>query len=94
MRKSKEMGIKLATEALRAINSIEDYQSQGQFSFVSKKFIQPDATVGVFMLTHNIAVAHFPGEYFNDFAVQLKLGSPFEFTLFMSMTHGNLGYVP
>jgi len=94
MQKSKEMGTKLANEAIRAINSIEDYQSQGQFSFVSKQFKQPDASVGVIRLTPTIGLAHFPGEYFNDFAVQLRQGSPFEFTLFMSMTNGNLGYVP
>ena len=94
MKKSKEMGAKLANVALYAINSIEDYQSQGLFSFVSKKFSQPDAAVGTIRLTPNIAIAHFSGEYFNDFAVQLKHNSPFEFTLFMSMTNGNLGYVP
>jgi hypothetical protein len=94
MVKSAEMGAKLATAALSAINLIKDYQNQGQFSFVSKTFSQPHAEVGAFMLNSDIAVAHFPGEYFNDFAVQLKQGSPFKHTLFMSMTNGNLGYVP
>jgi hypothetical protein len=94
MFKSAEMGEKLANQALIAIDSIKDYQSQGQFSFISKEFSQPDASVGAIKLTPNIAVAHFPGEYFDDFTVKLKQGSPFEFTLFMSMTNGNLGYVP
>jgi hypothetical protein len=94
MVKSADMGGKLANEVLSAINSIEYYQSQGQFSFISKEFSQPDASVGAIKLTQNIAVAHFQGEYFNDFAVQLRQVSPFEFTLFMSMTNGNLGYVP
>ena len=91
MLKSNEMGTKLANEALRAINSIENYQSQGQFSFESKQFSQPDASVGVIILISSIGLAHFPGEYFSDFAVQLRQGSPFEFTVFMSMTNGNLG---
>jgi neutral ceramidase len=94
MVKSAELGGKLANVALGAINSIKDYQCQGQFSFVSKQFSQPDASVGVIMLTSSIGLAHFPGEYFDDFAVQLRQSSPFNFTMFMSMTNGNLGYVP
>jgi hypothetical protein len=82
MQKSAAMGANLADVAIRAVDSIENYQSQGQFLLLSQHFSKPDASVGSIMLTSSIALAHFPGEYFNDFGLQLRQKSPVKHTFF------------
>ena len=91
---SKKLGIELGQTVHQAASEITSFQNQASFRLVTHQFSQPQAQVGVLQLTDDIALAHFPGEYFNDFAVQLKRGTGIRHTLFVSMANGYLGYVP
>ena len=94
IQKSREMGIELAEAVLESIHGIPNYSQQGQFAFASKTFSSPEAIVGAVLLTPEIGLAHFPGEYFDDFGLQLKQQSKLKYTFFLSMSNGELGYVP
>ncbi|MEH6592390.1 MAG: hypothetical protein V7746_19145 [Halioglobus sp.] len=102
--KSKELGEKLAAEVVKNINSIRDYQSQGQFSFKNLRYSLPlvkepelefsPAEINTLFLTEDIALASFSGEFFNQFGVMVKQQSPSKHTFFMGYTNGSLGYIP
>ncbi len=88
------MGTELAEAVLESIHGIAHYSQQGQFAFASKTFSSPEAIVGAVLLTPEIGLAHFPGEYFDDFGLQVKQLSNLKHTFFLSMSNGELGYVP
>ena len=94
MQKSREMGTELAEAVLESIHGIANYSQQGQFAFATKTFSSPEAIVGAVLLTPEIGLAHFPGEYFDDFGLHLKQHSKLKHTFFLSMSNGELGYVP
>lgn len=102
--KSKELGEKLAAEVVKSISSIKDYQTQGRFSFNNLRYALPvikeseqefsPAEINTLLLTDDIALASFSGEFFNQFGVVVKQQSPSEHTFFAGYTNGSLGYIP
>jgi len=94
IQKSKVLGSKLGSAAVSAIKNIDHYSSHGRFAYLSKGFSQPEANISALILTPTIAVATFPGEYFNDFGQQLKAKSSIEHTFFIGYANGSIGYVP
>ncbi|NTS76328.1 hypothetical protein HR060_05550 [Catenovulum sp. SM1970] len=52
------------------------------------------AQVNAIRLSKDIALATFSGEFFSDFANQLKNKSEYSHTLFVGYSNGSLGYVP
>lgn len=94
IQKSKLLGDKLGVAAVSAIKDLPNYTSRGRFAYSSKVFSQPEAHISTLMLTPTIAIATFPGEYFNDFGEQLKARSSIEHTFFVGCANGSIGYVP
>jgi hypothetical protein len=94
IQKSNALGEKLALAAVSAINTIDNYTSHGSLLFSSIELTKPTAEIGSLMLTKDIALATFPGEYFNHFGEQLKSKSPFTHTFFIGYSNGSIGYVP
>jgi hypothetical protein len=94
IQKSNVLGKKLGAGAVTTIKGIEGYTGYGSFSFSKRVFNKPKAEISALMLTPNIAVATFPGEYFNDFGEQLKAKSPVEHTFFVGYSNGSIAYVP
>jgi len=104
--KSRLLGTKLANAALVAISKIDEYQTAGTFRFESLPLDVPfhaghadagktmKAAVNTLLLTDDIALASFSGEYFNAFATRLVSASPARHTLFLGYSNGYLGYVP
>jgi len=102
--KSRELGAKLATVVANSIRNIQDYQTQGRFSFNnvryslapknSSKMDAVPAEVNTLLLTKDIALASFSGEFFNQFGLTVKQQSPVKNTLFLGYTNGSIGYVP
>jgi len=104
--KSRVLGTKLANAALVAISQIDEYQTAGTFRFESLPLDVPfhaghadagktmKAAVNTLLLTDDIALASFSGEYFNAFATRLVSASPARHTLFLGYSNGYLGYVP
>jgi hypothetical protein len=52
------------------------------------------AAVNTLLLTDDIALASFSGEYFNAFSSRLASASPAQHTFFLGYSNGGLGYVP
>lgn len=94
IKKSNDLGKKLSTGAVSSIKAIKDYTARGSFLFSTQVFNKPKAEISALMLTPNIAIATFPGEYFNDFGEQLKAKSPVVNTFFIGYSNGNISYVP
>jgi len=102
--KSRELGAKLATVVANSIRNIQDYQTHGRFSFNNVRYsLAPknsskkdsiSAEVNTLLLTKDIALASFSGEFFNQFGLILKQQSPVKHTLFLGYTNGSIGYVP
>ncbi|NVK25736.1 MAG: hypothetical protein HWE10_12475 [Gammaproteobacteria bacterium] len=91
---SRKLGTILGNKVREVIKTINDFKSASEFHFSTVSFSNPSAEIGVLKFTNEIALAHFPGEYFSDFAFRLKQASAYRTTLFVSMTNGYLGYVP
>lgn len=104
LEKSKELGAKLAAEVAKNIQNIRDYQAHGKFSFnnfrhsltAAKKSAMGvvPAEVNTLLLTDNIAITSFSGEFFNQFGLAVKQQSPAKHTLFLGYTNGSIGYIP
>ena len=104
--KSRLLGTKLANAALSAVSQINEYQTAGKFRFESLPLDVPfhadhadagktmKAAVNTLLLTEDIALASFSGEYFNAFATRLASASPAQYTFFLGYSNGDLGYVP
>ena len=102
--KSKELGKKLAMAVINRISDINDYQSHGRFSIDNLRYSLPiikksewqvaPAEINTLLLTKDIALASFSGEFFNQFGVMVKQQSPSKHTFFMGYTNGALGYIP
>ncbi len=94
LEKSAALGTRLAYAGARALQSINDYTDQSQLGFSKQLFSEPATEVSAIRFTQNIALATFPGEYFNNFGEQLKARSPIKHTFFIGYSNGSLGYVP
>jgi hypothetical protein len=94
LEKSKLMAETIASEVVGKIAVIKQYRTEGKFHFESQLFDNPSAQVSALSLSNDVVLAGFPGEYFNDFAVDLKQKSPFEYTFFLGYCNGYIGYVP
>lgn len=104
LKKSNELGEKLADEVMKTLADITQYQARGRFSFSNQGYSLPvvkasdldvaPAEVNTLILTDTIALASFSGEFFNQFGVRLKQKSPVKHTFFVGYTNGSLGYVP
>jgi hypothetical protein len=94
LKKSRAVGSRLGYAAVQAIGKIDNYRSEGEFRFETSKFGRPQAEIGALILTPEVAMATFPGEYFDEFGRSLKQHSPVPHTFFVSMANGSLGYVP
>jgi len=102
--KSKELGKKLADEVVKNIKGIKNYSTKGQFSFKNLSYSLPvirnsdlrtvPAEVNTLLLTEDISLASFSGEFFNQFGVMLKQKSPTKHTFFLGYTNGSIGYIP
>jgi neutral ceramidase len=94
LEKSKLVAEAIAEEVVNKIAAIKQYRTEGKFSFESHAFNDPIALVSTISLTEDVFLAGFPGEYFNDFALELKRNSPFDYTFFLGYCNGYIGYVP
>ncbi|MFT5572788.1 MAG: neutral ceramidase [Cryomorphaceae bacterium] len=94
IKKSTAMGTRLGLAAIKAIHSISNYEDGGEFKLSKRSFSNPNAEISALLLTPNIAMATFPGEYFNSFGEQLKSQSPVDHTFFIGYSNGSIGYVP
>jgi hypothetical protein len=104
--KSRLLGTKLANAVLGAVSEISEYQTAGKFRFESLPLDVPyhadhahagktmKAAVNTLLLTDDIALASFSGEYFNAFSSRLASASPAQHTFFLGYSNGGLGYVP
>jgi len=101
---SKELGAKLAAVVADSIQNIQDYQTHGLFSFnnvryslAPKKISKVEsvaAEINTLLLTKDIALASFSGEFFSQFGLALKQQSPVKHTFFLGYTNGSIGYIP
>ena len=104
LEKSKELGKKLADEVVKNIKAIKNYRAKGQFSFNNLSYSLPvirksdlkavPAEINTLLLTEDISLASFSGEFFNQFGVMLKQKSPTKHTFFLGYTNGSIGYSP
>jgi hypothetical protein len=94
IQKSAAMGTKLGFAAIKAIRSISNYDERGAFGLSKRSFETPKAEISTLLITPYIALATFPGEYFNSFSEQLKSQSPVDHTFFIGYSNGSIGYVP
>ncbi len=104
LNRSKQLGERLATQVLKNINTIKDYQAAGLFSVNNLRYSLPvikkadmnflPAEINTLLLTKDIALASFSGEFFNLFGRQVKEQSPAKHTFFLGYTNGSLGYIP
>jgi neutral ceramidase len=104
LEKSNELGEKLASEVIQTVHTIKNYQSHGRFSFNTLRYplsvTKPGdletapAEINTLILTDDIALASFSGEFFSPFSMTLKQESPTTHTLFLGYTNGTLGYIP
>jgi len=94
IKKSAAMGTRLGLAAIKAIHSISNYKDGGEFKLSKGYFSNPKAEISALLLTPHIAMATFPGEYFNSFGEQLKSQSPVDHTFFIGYSNGSIGYVP
>jgi len=104
LEKSRELGAKLAAEVAKNIQGIQDYQTHGRFSFNNIRYsLTPikkstmgavPAEVNTLLLTEDIAITSFSGEFFNQFGQAVKRQSPAKHTLFLGYTNGSIGYIP
>ncbi|MGK0500387.1 MAG: hypothetical protein ACJAYG_002036 [Oceanicoccus sp.] len=104
LEKSKELGEKIASEVVANISGITDYQTQGRFSFNNFRYSLPvikkseldvvPAEINTLLLTGDIALASFSGEFFDQFSVMVKQQSPAKHTFFLGYTNGYIGYIP
>ena len=92
--KAQRLGEKLAEAAAKSVMEIDSYTSEGKLRYHTKDFRNPDTEIGVLMLAPDIAMATFPGEYFNAFGVELKKNSPAMNTFFVGKANGAINYVP
>lgn len=92
--KSKEMGINLATAAHKAIEQIDEYQGKGNFKFDNVLFKDPEAAVSILLLTPDISISGFPGEYFDELGRTFKENNPTQYSFFIGKSNGDLRYVP
>ncbi|MCW8128612.1 hypothetical protein [Microbulbifer halophilus] len=91
---ARRLGQVLADGAVRATREMNGFRDEGHFRFDTISFRNPDAEVGLLLLTPGISLAGFPGEYFDALGRQLKRASPVESTFFVGMSNGDLRYVP
>ena len=91
---ARRLGRVLARNAAQALQNLQEFQREGRFRFDTIRFRDPQAEVGLLLLTADIALVSFPGEYFDALGGQLKSGSPIETTVFIGMSNGDLRYVP
>ena len=91
---ARRLGEALSDNAVEALQDLKAFHGQGHFRFDTIQFRQPQAEVGLLLLTPDISLVNFPGEYFDALGRQLKSGSPVETTLFVGMSNGDLRYVP
>ena len=94
LEKSKLVAETIAEEVVKKVAAIKHYRTEGKFSFESQAFNDPIAQVSAVSLSEDVVLAGFPGEYFNDFALELKRKSPFAYTFFLGYCNGYIGYVP
>jgi len=104
LERSKQLGERLATEVIKNINTIKDYQTHGRFSVNNLTYSLPvikktdmetvPAEINTLLLTQDIALASFSGEFFNQFGATVKEQSPAKHTFFLGYTNGSLGYIP
>ncbi|WP_250458409.1 hypothetical protein [Microbulbifer litoralis] len=91
---ARRLGRVLADGAVRATKQLRDFRGEGHFRFDTISFREPEAEIGVLLLTPAISLVSFPGEYFDALGRQLKDASPVESTFFIGMSNGDLRYVP
>ncbi|MEH6552016.1 MAG: neutral/alkaline non-lysosomal ceramidase N-terminal domain-containing protein [Pseudomonadales bacterium] len=105
LEKSNQLGERLAAEVIEIVRGINNYQAHGNFSFDNLRYVLPvifepsdidavPAEINTLILTDNIALASFSGEFFNEFGERIKLQSPINHTFFLGYTNGSLGYMP
>ena len=104
LEKSNELGDKLASEVVKTIRAMESYQTNGRFSVNNLRYSLPviksgdwdfaPAEINTLMLTDDVALASFSGEFFNQFGITIKQQSPTKHTFFLGYTNGSLGYIP
>lgn len=91
---ARRLGEVLSGNAVRALRNLQQFKGRGHFRFDTIRMRDPEAELGLLMLTPDISLVSFPGEYFDALGRQLKSGSPVETTLFVGMSNGDLRYVP
>ena len=104
LEKSSELGWKLASEVIKKTHAMKNYQTNGRFSFNNMRYSLPviksgdwdlaPAEINTLILTDDVALASFSGEFFNQFGVTIKQHSPTKHTFFLGYTNGSLGYIP
>jgi hypothetical protein len=67
-----KMANRLALAAQKSIEKISKFSGAGKFKFETVLFEDPEAEVGLFMLTPNISFASFPGNTLTNWGVRLK----------------------
>ncbi|WP_448211031.1 hypothetical protein [Colwellia sp. MEBiC06753] len=105
--KAQELAIALFQPIAKQLNQTLSYRAEGTISFASKYYNIPlitavesdtsparTAQVNVIQLTSDIAFSTFSGEFFSDFANQLKAANHAKFNFLIGYTNGNIGYVP
>jgi len=91
---ARRLGKALSANAVRALQDLRVFHGQGRFQFDTLQFRHPQAEVGLLLLTPDISLVSFPGEYFDALGRQLKRASPVATTFFVGMSNGDLRYVP
>lgn len=92
--KASEMAETLSTAAYKAVKNISHFQKHTHFKFDTLRFEQPETDVSILMLSRNISLSGFPGEYFDELGRNFRKKSPTAISFFVSMSNGDIGYVP
>jgi hypothetical protein len=79
---------------VKKIVAIKHYRREGNLGFESKVFNAPVAQVSSIRLSEDLVLAAFPGEYFNDFVLDLKRESPFKYSFLSVIAMVTLAMFP
>ncbi len=92
--RANEMGEKLAREAYKAQTQIQHFYTKGKFRFDRLTLSALSAEINLLLLTPDISLSGFPGEYFDALGKQFKREVKTPYTFFIGKSGGDLRYVP
>ncbi|MBD3265188.1 hypothetical protein GF373_00835 [bacterium] len=87
-------GLRHPLEDERMQDRLQGYYSEEGFKEFLKSDLKLEADVSILALDDTFAWVGFPGEFFDDFQVDLANRSPIEHTFFVGYCNGNHSYFP